>query len=74
VQKGGGVLGNPGTKTNAQISRLFIGQPFQGSKFKNFIEIDVTGLNVVKGREGVFVVPNSGPLNLVGRILRSGVN
>jgi hypothetical protein len=58
----------------AQLSRCFIGQPFQGQRFTNFVEIDITGLNVVKGRNGVFVVPNEAPLDLTGKIIRSGSN
>jgi RHS repeat-associated protein len=64
----------PGTMSCAQLSRCFVGQPFQGQRFTHFVEIDVTGLNVVKGRDGVFVVPNEGVLDLAGRIIRSGVN
>ena len=64
----------PGTKTCAQLSRCFIGQPFQGKKFKNFVEVDVTGLNVVKGRDGVFVVPNNKPLDITNRVISSGAN
>jgi hypothetical protein len=60
-----------GTKTPAQLSREFLGMPFQGSRFTNFVEIDVRGLNVVQGRAGVFVVPNEVPLD--GRIVNSGV-
>jgi hypothetical protein len=38
------------------------------------VEIDVTGLNVIEGRAGVFVVPNEGPLDLTGRIVSWGAN
>jgi hypothetical protein len=62
----------PGTKTPAQLSRAFLGQPFQGARFTHFVEIDVTGLNVVQGRPGVFVIPNESPLDLTGRIVSSG--
>jgi RHS repeat-associated protein len=64
----------PGTMSCAQLSRCFLGQPFQGQRFTNYVEIDTAGLNVVRGRNGVFVVPNEAPLNLGGRILVSGVN
>jgi hypothetical protein len=64
----------PGTMSCAQLSRCFLGQPFQGKRFTNFVEIDVTGLKAVKGRDGVFVIPNEGSLDLVGRIVRSGAN
>ncbi|WP_203218224.1 HYD1 signature containing ADP-ribosyltransferase family protein [Nocardia brasiliensis] len=43
-------------------------------QFSHFLEIDVTGLTVVQGRPGVFVVPNTEPLDLSGRIVRSGRN
>jgi hypothetical protein len=36
--------------------------------------IDVSGLNVIKGRAGVFLIPNEGPLDLTGRIVSSGGN
>ena len=62
----------PGTKTPAQLSREFLGQPFQGRRFTYYVEIDVTGLDVVQGRDGVYVVPGNQPLNLSGRIVGSG--
>ena len=58
----------PGTRTPAQLSRAFIGQPFQGRRFTNAVEIDVTGLRVIRGRDGVFVVPNQQSLPLSGRL------
>ena len=64
----------PGTRTPAQLSRTFLGQPFQGARFTHFVEIDVEGLQVIKGRSGVLVVPNEGPLDLAGRIISSGVH
>ncbi len=64
----------PGTKSLGQLSAAFLRVPWAGRKFTHFIEIDVRGLNVVQGRPGVFVIPNDGPLDLVGRILNSGMN
>jgi RHS repeat-associated protein len=64
----------PGTKTPGQLSAAFLRVPWAGRKFTHYIEIDVRGLNVLQGRSGVFVVPNSGPLDLTGRIVRSGRN
>jgi RHS repeat-associated protein len=64
----------PGTMTCAQLSRCFIGQPFQGNRFTHFIEIDVTGLNILKGREGVFVHLSETALDLLGRIVSKGAN
>ncbi|MFN7769727.1 MAG: HYD1 signature containing ADP-ribosyltransferase family protein, partial [Planctomycetaceae bacterium] len=62
----------PGTKTPAQLSREFLGQPFQGKRFTHYIEIDVTDLQVIQGRNGVFVIPNDVPLDLTGRVIGSG--
>ncbi|MGW5922137.1 putative T7SS-secreted protein [Nocardia fluminea] len=64
----------PGTRTLGQLSAAFLRVPWAGQKFTHFLEIDVTGLDVVQGRPGVFVVPNSGPLDLAGRIVSSGRN
>ena len=46
--------------------------PWQGQKYTHYVEINVTGLNVVQGRPGVFVIPNNEPLDLVGRIVGGG--
>jgi hypothetical protein len=64
----------PGSRTCAQLSRCFLGQPFQGQRFTHFVEINVDGLNAVKGRDGVFVIPGDSPLDLTGRIVSSGPN
>ncbi|MGW7433212.1 HYD1 signature containing ADP-ribosyltransferase family protein [Streptomyces sp. NPDC054861] len=64
----------PGTKTLGQLSAAFLRVPWAGRKFTHYIEIDVRGLDVVEGRPGVFVIPNSGPLDLTGRIVGSGRN
>jgi len=64
----------PGAKTCGQLSRCFFGNPFQGKKVENYVEIDVKGLNVQKGRDGVYVVPGDKPLDLTGRITGSGKN
>ena len=63
----------PGTLSPSQLSRAFLGFPFQGRRFTRFVEVDVTGLPVVSGRDGVFVVLNTVPLDLTNRILSSGL-
>ena len=62
----------PGTKTPSQLSREFLNLPFRGDKYTHYVAIDVTGLNITKGRQGVFVIPNSRPLDLTNRIVGSG--
>src|SRR5437588_13046976 len=54
----------PGTKTSAQLSRLLYGHPFLGHRCTHYVEIDVTGLTVRRGRIGVYVIPSEQPLDL----------
>ena len=62
----------PGTKTSAQLSKEFLGMPFQGQRFTHYMELDVTGLNAVEGRANVFVVPGETSLDISGRIVSYG--
>ncbi|WP_407654241.1 HYD1 signature containing ADP-ribosyltransferase family protein [Chitinophaga sancti] len=39
----------PGTKNPAQLSAAFLRIPWLGSRFTNYVAVDVTGLNVIKG-------------------------
>src|SRR5260370_42676518 len=64
----------PGTKTPAQLSRVLFGHPFLGRHCTHYVEIDVAGLSVRRGRPAVFVVPSDRPLDLTGRLGRSGEN
>ena len=64
----------PGTRTQGQLSAAFLRVPRAGRKFTRYVEVDVTGLNVVQGRPGVFLIPNSGNLGLTGRIVSYGKN
>ncbi|WP_207905565.1 HYD1 signature containing ADP-ribosyltransferase family protein [Nocardia alba] len=64
----------PGTLRPGQLSYRFLSTPRGWRRFTHYIEVDVTGLTVIAGREGVFLIPNSGPLDLTGRIVRSGKN
>ncbi len=62
----------PGVKTPAQLSRAFLNLPFHGERFTYFVAINVDGLPLVRGRIGVFVIPNRGPLDLADRVVGSG--
>jgi len=64
----------PGTMSGARLSRALRGNPFQGRRFTHYVEIDVAGLQVVMGAPHVYLVPNARPLDLTGRIVRSGTN
>lgn len=62
----------PGTSTPAQLSRLFLGQPFQGRRFTRYVAIDVEGLVVIEARHHVFVILGEEPLDLAGRVRGHG--
>ena len=64
----------PGVMTSTQLSRLFIGHPFQGERFTHFIAVDVTGLQVIAGRSHVFVRAGIDSLPLAGRLVGFGRN
>jgi hypothetical protein len=64
----------PGTMSAARLSRALIGQPFQGHRFTHYVEIDVRGLPVTRGRAGVYVILGTQPLDVTGRIVSSGAN
>jgi hypothetical protein len=64
----------PGTRSQARLSRALFGHPFQGRRCSHYVEIEVTGLNVQLGRGGVYMIPNDDPLDVRGRIVRSGEN
>jgi hypothetical protein len=65
---------SPGTMSGAQLSRALLGHPFLASRFTHYAAIDVTGLIVIQGRSGVFVIPGDDSLDLTGRIVQSGAN
>lgn len=55
----------------ASLSAKFIRTPNK-YKYTHFVEIDVVGLDVVKGRNGVYVILNDQNLDIVGWIVRTG--
>ena len=61
----------PETTKPTSLASKFIRVPNK-YKYTDFIEIDVTGLEVITGRNGVYVIPNEGALDITGRIVRSG--
>jgi len=64
----------PGTRTNGQLSYAFLRVPYQGRKFSHYVEIDVSGLEILKGRDNVFVHLSGDPLDISDRIVSSGRN
>lgn len=64
----------PGTMSPHRLSRRLVGVPWKSQRFTDYVELDVTGLNLVLCRENVFLIPGRGPLPLDGRIKRWGVN
>jgi hypothetical protein len=64
----------PGTERPGQLSRAFLGHPWAGRRFTHYVEIDVRGLDLFHGREGVFVHNAGDSLDIAKRILGSGAN
>lgn len=62
----------PDSKTAGQISRSLYGVPWNTKKVSNYVEIDTTGMNVLKGRDGVFYIPNENGLDIGDKILSYG--
>jgi hypothetical protein len=58
-----------GTKRPGQLSMLFFGMPFAGRRFTHYVSINTKGLDVVFGRQSVYVVKNSGPLDISKRLV-----
>ncbi|MHC2467100.1 HYD1 signature containing ADP-ribosyltransferase family protein [Bradyrhizobium embrapense] len=54
------------------LSKALVNNHHQAEKFTHYLEINPAGLNVIKGRSGVYVIPNEGPLDLNNRIISSG--
>jgi hypothetical protein len=62
----------PDMKTRGQLSKVFYGVPYLGQRLSKWIAIDVTGLQVVKGRDGVFVILGRTGLDISSRIVTYG--
>lgn len=61
----------PNTQTPVSLAEKFINVPNK-YKYTHYVEIDATDLDVIQGREGVFVIPNKSPLDLTDRIISIG--
>ncbi|MGV9323773.1 HYD1 signature containing ADP-ribosyltransferase family protein [Streptosporangium sandarakinum] len=64
----------PGTMTASQLAFYFVRAPSASRRFTHYVEIDVTGLEVIRGRKYVFVIPGREALDLTGRIVSWGAN
>lgn len=62
----------PGTLSLAQLSRALVGIPFLGFHFSHFVAVDLSGIQVIKCRPSVYLVPNNFALGLSGRIVDFG--
>jgi len=61
----------PDNQTPVSLAQRFIHRPNR-YKYTHYVEIDISDLEVIKGREGVYVIPNSEPLDLMDRIISTG--
>jgi hypothetical protein len=64
----------PGTMSSARLSRALFGHPFLGQRCTHYVQIEIAGLQVQQGRQSVYVISGDQPLDLTGRIIRSGKN
>ncbi|MGW0074356.1 HYD1 signature containing ADP-ribosyltransferase family protein [Streptomyces cellulosae] len=64
----------PGTLKGSHLSQVLVRVPYCADRFTHFIQIETTGLTVQFGRDHVFVVPGTDPLDLTGRIMDWGMN
>jgi hypothetical protein len=64
----------PGTKRLGQLSRIFLGIPWGGKRFTDYVSIRTGSLNVIFCRAAVFVIPNSRPLDISDRLVADGKN
>ena len=58
--------------TAGQASRRLFGVPWNSKKMSHFIELDVSGLNVIKNGPNNFLVPGNGSLPIQGIIVNHG--
>jgi len=62
-----------GKLSKGQVGQRLFGSAVRiGNKLEAFIEVDLTGCQVINPFPFIHMVPNSGPLDLKGRIVRSG--
>lgn len=64
----------PGTLPPERLAYALVRSPYASRRFTHYLEVDVTGLEVVCGREHVYVIPSRLPLDLRGRIVSWGKN
>lgn len=55
--------------TSGQISRRLLGVPWNSKKLTHFIDVDMSGLKVIKNARHNFLVPGTNSLPLGGRIV-----
>lgn len=63
----------PGTRTDRGLAATFVGRPAP-NKYTPYVEVDVSGLNISKGRAHVFVHRSKEALDITRRIVSSGAN
>jgi hypothetical protein len=64
----------PCTKRPRQLSMIFFGIPWAGHRFTHYVSIDATGLDVLCGRQNVFLIKNAQPLDISERLRGHGTN
>lgn len=55
-----------------QLSSQLYGVSWMSGKMTNYIEVNVSGLNVINPAPGKYLIPNQVPLDISGRVVRFG--
>lgn len=62
----------PNTKRPGQLSRIFLGVPWLGSRFSHHLDIKTHGLKVEYGRPNVYVIKSESNLYIHDRLAGHG--
>ncbi|RBQ16133.1 hypothetical protein DP939_31420 [Spongiactinospora rosea] len=64
----------PGAMSDAQLSYWLVRAPEASGRFTHYVGINVAELEIIQGREHVFVIPGREALDLTGRVVSWGAN
>jgi RHS repeat-associated protein len=60
--------------TWGQVSHRLFGVPWNYRKLTHFVDVNMTGLNVIKNAPHNFLVPGTGSLSIQGRVINHGLS
>jgi hypothetical protein len=62
----------PGSMSKGEIATRLYNYASQSWKVTHYLSIDASGLDIVAGRENVYLVPGTEPLDISGRVMDFG--